>query len=1196
MKHNRIIIQFITILFIFFGLINLAEAANFTSKATGNWSASGTWTLTSGTDADGIPDADDNATILTSHTVTVTVAAAVLNLTINSGGTLNLNQAITVNGTTSISGTLGVTSTTGAKTFVGAVTINSGGAWSNTSNEAVELRGGLTNNGTFTSGTDTYTFTTNDQTISGSMTFSNLTFNAARTFTIASGTTLTVTGTLTLTDGTVNTGTIIAQGNITLNQNFDGGTTSLNITGGNNQTLTGGGSATAGDFLLVTINKTGGTLTLASTIRTGRDWTNSTPARVTPGTSTLVFALRDLTITGTETYNNVTFYGNDSSIFTIASGTTLTVTGTLTLTDGTVNGGAITAQGNITLASTFDGGTAALNITGTANQTLTGGGSGTEGDFLPLTIDKTNRTLTLASTIRTGRDWTNSTPARVTPGTSTLVFALRNLTITGTETYNNVTFYGNDSSIFTIASGTTLTVTGTLTLTDGTVNTGTIIAQGNITLASTFDGGTAALTITGTANQTLTGGGSGTEGDFLPLTIDKTNRTLTLASTIRTGRNWTWSRGTVNAGTSTVVFAIRDLTITGSMSFNNLTFDSGATFTVTSGTTLTVTGILTLSGSDGSLVTLRSSITGTQWHLTVNAAATCTANYVDVQDSDASAGKVITAYDSLDSDNNLNWIFPANRLIFTSTVQEIVQGSPSSQISIQVQDSGGNPKVLTADVQISLTSTSSSGFFSLNSTPWSDITSVTIPAGSSTASFFYKDSAVGSPVIRVDETSDKGWTYAEQTETITSAVNNFAVTASTPQVAGSSFTLTITAKDEKGQPSDSFSGTVNLSVNYVSPASGSGTLSVTSTSDFINGIATITNQSFSDCGTITITATKSDDATKTGTSSNILFIPYDFIVVPDATIQTVNKAFNLTVTARNAQGTTCPNYKGTANLSVVYVSPSLSQSGSLSPSSLGSTNFTNGIATITTTTYNKWGRIKIKAAEALDANRYGQSQEITFNPKDFLITLSSPPLSRNFYYKDEQFTATVTARDQDNNTITNYQGTVELASSDRSTAITYTFLSLDSGTHNFTASFSQGGKRTFSVKDTTYTTITGTSTEFEVKEGKIKVVSTSGPVGKVAVRVEILDSEDKIISEDDSTTFTVTLIEGTANNSATSDTTEVPVTIQGGAATIYISDVEAETVTVTPAASPVLTPVAGTVTFGSFRGRGIGIDMWREIK
>lgn len=68
--------------------------ATFTSIADGNWNATGTWTLTSGTDADGIPDADD-AVIIKAHTVTVNVNAACASLTTDdTSPKLNVNEGV----------------------------------------------------------------------------------------------------------------------------------------------------------------------------------------------------------------------------------------------------------------------------------------------------------------------------------------------------------------------------------------------------------------------------------------------------------------------------------------------------------------------------------------------------------------------------------------------------------------------------------------------------------------------------------------------------------------------------------------------------------------------------------------------------------------------------------------------------------------------------------------------------------------------------------------------------------------------------------------------------------------------------------------------------------------------------------------------------------------------------------------------
>src|SRR5688500_1741660 len=62
--------------------------ANFSSNsATGNWSVAASWTLTSGTDSDGIPDADDNVTILAGHVRTVNGISSANSIIFSSTGT-----------------------------------------------------------------------------------------------------------------------------------------------------------------------------------------------------------------------------------------------------------------------------------------------------------------------------------------------------------------------------------------------------------------------------------------------------------------------------------------------------------------------------------------------------------------------------------------------------------------------------------------------------------------------------------------------------------------------------------------------------------------------------------------------------------------------------------------------------------------------------------------------------------------------------------------------------------------------------------------------------------------------------------------------------------------------------------------------------------------------------------------------------
>jgi len=545
------------------------------------------------------------------------------------------------------------------------------------------------------------------------------------------------------------------------------------------------------------------------------------------------------------------------------------------------------------------------------------------------------------------------------------------------------------------------------------------------------------------------------------------------------------------------------------------------------------------------------------------------------------------------------------KLAFTTEGQTLVQNEVSSIITAQLQDPYGTAMDAESDITVNLATSSSGGTFSENPTSWSSVNSVTIEEGEDSVSFYYKDTDVGTPTITA---SADDITSAEQQFTIKSSVNSFLVEATSPQIAGSAFTLTITALNDEGGVAEGYSDPVTISCNYISPSSGTQELSVTSTSNFTNGVATITNQTYPDAGTITITVIKTGDETKAGTSNSIVFIPYDFTVEVselDASItgsnytnHTTAKPFTLTVTARNASAATCANYKGTAELSADYIDPSTDQDGSFSTDSLSSEYWSDGIAEITTQTYDKWGVITITATDSTLDTQTGTSEKIVFLPKDFAIDLSDIPLSRDFYYTYEAFDATVTARGYDDIAIPNYQGTITFTSDGLNVPSDYTFTATDLGTHIFRGINGQSPtSTTITVTDTTYTSITGTSSTMALQAGTIKVYNASGPVGSIAVVVRILDAAGNIITSDDSTTFTIDIAEtGITNNSCTSDTTQTPAQVTEGIATITLTNTEAESVTVTPSSTPSLTATSGTVRFGTVSGGGVGIQLWREIK
>lgn len=397
------------------------------------------------------------------------------------------------------------------------------------------------------------------------------------------------------------TGTITQATGVTVtvgSNNFD--ISAGTFTGGNSAIDVNGAFTVSGG----TFTSTSGTLSVS-----GNFTVSSGSFGESTGTVTFDGGAATIDVATSETFNHLTLAA-DGTTKTVADNDTLTVTGTLTLTDGRFNqttipaGGTIAAQGNITQASTADSGSARVEITGTANQTFTGNATGSAGALPNIEIDKSGGTLTLTGTIRmTGfRAWTYTAGTiDATTNDSTVVFGGSNV-ISGSHTLDNVTFDGA-AAVYDIADNNTLTVAGTLTLTRGQLDqttapaTGTIAAQGNIIQASTFDGSIGPSTrieITGSANQTFTGNATTTAGGLPVMEIDKSGGTLTLTGTIRTDRAWTYTAGTLAAGTSTVVFDGTTMTITGSHALNNVEFRSTATKTIASGTTLTAAGTLTL--------------------------------------------------------------------------------------------------------------------------------------------------------------------------------------------------------------------------------------------------------------------------------------------------------------------------------------------------------------------------------------------------------------------------------------------------------------------------------------------------------------------------------------------------------------------------------------------------------------------------
>jgi len=191
------------------------------------------------------------------------------------------------------------------------------------------------------------------------------------------------------------------------------------------------------------------------------------------------------------------------------------------------------ATGWTQAGGTFTGGTAAITVNGPF--ALTAG-----------SFTSTSGTLSVSGNY-------SDTGGTFGAGSGTVSFGggAATLTVSTADTFNNLTHAAGTK---TVAAGTTLTVTGSTTLTGGSLNgPGGLSARGNISQASTYAGGTATLTINGAGAQTLTGAATTAAGALPIVTINKPAGTLTLAGTIRTANNWTYTAGTVDPGTSTEI-------------------------------------------------------------------------------------------------------------------------------------------------------------------------------------------------------------------------------------------------------------------------------------------------------------------------------------------------------------------------------------------------------------------------------------------------------------------------------------------------------------------------------------------------------------------------------------------------------------------------------------------------------------------
>jgi Tol biopolymer transport system component/subtilisin family serine protease len=123
-----------------------------------------------------------------------------------------------------------------------------------------------------------------------------------------------------------------------------------------------------------------------------------------------------------------------------------------------------------------------------------------------------------------------------------------------------------------------------------------------------------------------------------------------------------------------------------------------------------------------------------------------------------------TAY----SDDNSFTLTNQSKIAITTMAQTISAGNSSNFITVQHQDADNNPIDVTSNIDINLTTNSATGKFDVSASGLFDgtITTINIPKGNNSASFYYKDTATGTPTIIA---SRSGMNSGTQQETIVPA-------------------------------------------------------------------------------------------------------------------------------------------------------------------------------------------------------------------------------------------------------------------------------------------------------------------------------------------------------------------------------------------------------------------------------------------
>jgi len=325
----------------------------------------------------------------------------------------------------------------------------------------------------------------------------------------------------------------------------------------------------------------------------------------------------------------------------------------------------------------------------------------------------------------------------------------------------------------------------------------------------------------------------------------------------------------------------------------------------------------------------------------------------------------------------------------------------------------------------------------------------------------------GSQTITATDTGNNAITGQAGVTVGAAAVASLSLSAPASSTQNAAFTVTVTALDAYGNTATSYTGKVHFTTSDLGPGvvvPGDYTFSNgdKGTHTFAGGVTLVTlgNQ------TVTAADTVTPSLTSTATVNVTAPLPATHLGVSAPASATAGSAFNITVTALDANGNTAIGYLGSVHFTTTDAGAGVAVPGDYTfvAADHGVHTFAGGVTLVTAASQT------VTATDKNTSTITG-SATVTVNPAAAVsLTVAGFPSPTNAGVPGN---FTVTARDAYGNTATGYGGTVTFTSSDPSAQLPANS-TLTKGTATFSATFQTVGTQSLTATDTVTKSITGT--------------------------------------------------------------------------------------------------------------------------